>query len=165
MSRDKPVTVTGVILTAIAYAACAGTPSPASSAGTVTLVNRVSANVRGESCPTCASTLETALRQRLNAVDVTVDLQRQTVDLEFPPSSPFASVSFRQAVKEGGAEVQRLEIEACGTINTTEGRAWITSGSARLLVEGSGPFATGTEVCLTGELQDLVRPPKLVIAD
>lgn len=165
MSRHKPVIATGVILTAIASAACDRTTGTSSSAGTVTLVNRVSANVRGENCPTCASTLEQALRRRLNAVDITVSLERQTVDVEFPPSSPFASLSFRNAVKEGGAEVERVEIEACGTINTAEGRSWITSGSARLLLEGSGPFVTGTDVCVTGELQDLIRPPKLVLAD
>jgi hypothetical protein len=126
------------------------------------LVNRVSASVRAETCPTCASALEAALRQRLNALDVSVSLERQTVDLEFSYGSPFASGSFREAVEEGGAEVQRIEIEACGTIATAEGRSWLTSGSTRLLLDGSGPFVTGTEVCVTGELQDQVQPPRLV---
>jgi copper chaperone CopZ len=130
--------------------------------GTVTLVNRVSASVRVENCPTCASTLEAALKQRLSAVDISVSVERQTVDLEFTPSSPFASVSFRQAVKQGGAEVQRVDIEACGTIDTVDGQSWIKSGSTRLLLDGSGPFVTGAEVCVTGELQDQAQPPRLV---
>jgi hypothetical protein len=128
------------------------------------LVNRVSASVRVEQCPTCASTLEAALTQRLSAVDISVSLERQTVDLEFPPGSPFASMSFREAVKEGGADVQRVDIEACGTIDTVDGQSWIQSGSARLLLDGSGPFVTGAEVCVTGELQDQVQPPRLVPA-
>jgi hypothetical protein len=128
----------------------------------VTLVNRVSANVHVENCPTCASTLEAALTQRLSAVAVSVSLERQTVDLEFPPGSPFASVSFRDAIKEGGADVQRIEIEACGTIDTVDGQSWIKSGTTRLLLDGSGPFVTGTELCVTGELQDQVQPPRLV---
>ena len=131
-------------------------------AGTVTLVNRVSASVRLENCPSCAAALEAALRQRLNAVDISASVDRQTVDLEFPPSSPFASVSFREAVKEGGAEVERIEIEACGTIDKADGQSWIKSGSTRLLLDGPGPFVTGTEVCVTGELQDQVRPQRLV---
>jgi len=164
VSSHQPLIATAVVLAAIAHGACdrAGSAKGSQVSGTVTLVNRVSARVRSESCPACAPALEAALRQRLNAVDISVSSEGQTVDIEFPPSSPFASVSFREAVKEGGAEVQWVEIEACGTIDTADGRSWINSGSTRLLLEGSGPFITGTEVCVTGELQDLVRPPRLI---
>jgi hypothetical protein len=164
VSSDQPVIVSAVLLAAIAHAACdrPGSANGSQLPGTVTLVNRVSASVRAENCPTCASALEAALRQRLSAVDISVSLERQTVDLEFPPSSPFASVSFREAVKEGGAEVQCVEIEACGTIDTADGQSWIKSGSARLLLDGPGPCVTGTEVCVTGELQDQERPQRLV---
>lgn len=164
MSSHQPVIASAVLLAAIAHAACDRTGSANGSPlpGTVTLVNRVSASVRVENCPTCASALEAALRQRLSAIDISVSLERQTVDLEFSPSSPFASISFREAVKEGGAEVQRVEIEACGTIDTADGQSWISSGSTRLLLDGSGPFVTGAEVCVTGELQDQVQPPRLV---
>lgn len=162
MSRHQSLVLTGVALTLIA---CGSASDSSSRAGTVTLVNRVTAQVRGESCPTCPSTLEAALRRRFNAVELTVDLTRQRVDLEFPPSTPFASRSFREAIVEGGADVHRVEIEACGTIATTDGRRWITSGSARLLLEGPGSFETGIEVCVNGELRDLSRPPTLVITD
>jgi hypothetical protein len=164
VSKHQPVIATALVLAAIALAACDRTGSATGSqvTGTVTLVNRVSASVRLENCPACASALEAALRQRLNAVDISASVDRQTVDLEFPPSSAFASVSFREAVKEGGAEVKRIEIEACGTIDTADGQSWIKSGSTRLLLDGPGPLVTGTEVCVTGELQDQVRPPRLV---
>jgi hypothetical protein len=164
MSSNQPVIASALLLATIALEACDRTGSANGSPlpGTVTLVNRVSASVRVEHCPTCASTLEAALKQRLSAVDISVSLERQTVDLEFPPSSPFASVSFREAVKEGGADVQRVDIEACGTIDTVDGQSWIKSGTARLLLDGSGPFVTGAEVCVTGELQDQVQPPRLV---
>jgi hypothetical protein len=165
VSSHQPVIGSALFLAAIAHAACDRTGSANGSPvpGTVTLVNRVSASVRVQHCPTCASTLEAALKQRLSAVDISVSLERQTVDLEFPPSSPFASVSFREAVKDGGADVQRVDIEACGTIDTVDGQSWIKSGSTRLLLDGAGPFVTGTEVCVSGELQDLLRPPRLVI--
>ena len=55
-----------------------------------------------------------------------------------------------------------LGIDACGTISQTEGGSWITSGSTRLLLDGAGPFITGTEICVTGELRDQMSPPKLV---
>ena len=166
MSSHQSVIASTLFVAALAHAACDRTGSANGSQlpGTVTLVNRVSATVRAENCPTCASALEAALKQRLNAVDISVNLERQTVDLEFPPSSPFASVSFREAVNEGGAEVQRVEIEACGIIDTADGQSWIKSGSTRLLLDGPGPFVTGTEVCVTGELQDQLRPPRLVLA-
>ena len=164
MSGRQPVIATAVVLAAIALAACdrTGSANRSQVSGTVTLVNRVSARVRSEKCPACASALEAALRQRLDAVDISVGSEGRTIDLEFPPSSPFASGSFRDAVKAGGAEVQLVEIEACGTIDIADGQSWITSGSTRLLLEGAGPFVTGTEVCVTGELQDLVHPPRLV---
>lgn len=150
-----------LILTASVHAACGRNAVQA--AGTVTLVNRVKASVRGDNCPTCAATLEAALSRRLDAVTINVNLERQSLDLAYQSSSPFSSASFRQAVAEGGGEVRRITIEACGTIDTAEGRSWITSGSARLLLEGSGPFVTGTELCVTGELQDLMRPHRLVL--
>jgi len=163
MSSHQPV-VAAIVLSAIAIAACdrPGSAKESSASGTVTLVNRVTATVRGENCPTCPSTLEAALRRRLNALDVSVSVERHTVDLEFPPSSPFASRSFREAVKEGGAEVERLEIEACGTIDTADGQSWMLSGSTRLQLQGPGPFVTATQLCVTGELQDLIRPPRLI---
>jgi len=63
---------------------------------------------------------------------------------------------------EAGGEAVKISIEACGTIETTEGQSWITSGSSRLLLDGAGPFATGTELCVTGELRDQASPPKLI---
>lgn len=155
-----------VVLASITCGACDRTESVNGSpvSGSVTLVNRVSARVRNDSCATCAPALEAALRQRLNAVDVSVSSDGQKVDVELPPSSPFASASFREAVKESGGDVQWVEIEACGTIDTADGRSWITSGSTRLLLEGPAPFVTGTAMCVSGELQDLVRPAKLVTA-
>ena len=164
VSSHQPVIASSLFLAALAHAACdrtgpaSGSPLP----GTVTLVNRVSASVRVEQCPTCASTLEAALKQRLNVVGMSVSLERQTVDLEFAPSSAFASVSFREAVKEGGGDVQKVYIEACGSIDTVNGESWIQSGSARLLLDGPGPFVSGVEVCVTGELRDQAQPPRLV---
>ena len=163
MSGHQPVIAGAVILVVGVVAGCESTNPRSAGAGTVTLVNRISAKVLGENCPGCGSRLEEALQRRLNALAITVDLQRQTIDAEFSPGSPFASSSFRQVVKDADAAVEKLEIEACGIIDTAGGRSWITSGSARLLLQGSGPFVTGTDVCVTGELQDLSDPPQLVI--
>jgi hypothetical protein len=58
-----------------------------------------------------------------------------------------------------------MTIEACGTIEPVEGRSWLVSGSSRLLVEGSGNFVAGTEICVTGDLRDQERPPRLVLGD
>ena len=154
-----------VVVTLIAHAACEHTaPSDAAAAaGTITLVNRVRAAVRVESCPTCAAKLEAALARRLDPAEINVTLERETVSLTFQRSSPFASASFRDTVKESGGEVQRVDIEACGTVENAGGRSWITTGSARLLLEGTVPAVTGVDVCVTGELRDLIAPPKLVV--
>jgi len=135
-------------------------------AGTVTLVNRVKSRVQGLTCSTCPSAVEAAVRRRLNNVAITIDQAGQTVDLAFEQTAtPFSSASFRQALAEAAAEVVSIRIEACGSIDAVEGRSWLVSGSARLLVEGSGNFAAGAEICVTGDLRDQERPPRIVLGD
>ena len=164
MSGNQPVIAT-MIVAALAHAACdrTGNRDRSAIAGTVTLVNRVSGNVRCVKDSTCESTLAAALRQRLDSVAINIHPDRHTVDLEFEhTATAFSSASFRQAVAEGGGEVLKIGIEACGKVDTVEGQSWITSGSTRLLLDGPGPFNTGTEACVTGELRDQVSPPRLV---
>jgi len=153
-------------LTMVVLPACtgAGRSDAGAPAGTVTLVNRVKARVKGPTCPTCASAVEAALRRRINNVVITVDQSQQTIDLNFDDSAtPFSSASFRQALAETKGDVVSITIEACGTIATAEGRSWLESGSTRLLVDGSETFVAGTETCVTGDLRDQERPPRLVI--
>lgn len=151
------------LVVAVSQAACdsMGQRDAITGAGTVTLVNRVRAEVR---CPkTCESKLEAALRPRLEPAAIAISADGKTVDLRFErTASVFSSASFRQAMTEAGGEVAMLGIEACGTISQTEGDSWITSGSTRLLLDGAGPFVTGTEICVTGELRDQKSPPRLV---
>ena len=136
---------------------------PSTIAGTVTLVNHVRAEIRCTTVASCESRLEPLLRPRLEPAAIEISADRKTVDLKFErTASAFSSASFRQAVTEAGGEVASLGIEACGTVTQTEGSSWITSGSTRLLLDGAGPFVTGTEVCVTGELRDQINPPRLV---
>jgi hypothetical protein len=162
MSRDQSVIAT-VILAALAHAACDRTAGTSTVAGTVTLVNRVSGDVRCLKGQDCHSSLEIALRQRLDSVAIKIQPEPLSVDLEFEqPASAFSSGSFRQAVAAGGGEVLKVAIEACGRVNTVDGQSWMTTGSARLLLDGPGPYITETEICVTGELRDQASPPRLV---
>ena len=156
------------MLTMVLLTACdgAGRSDAGASAGTVTLVNRVRSHVQGLTCPTCPSAVEAALRRRLDNVAITMDQPSQTIDLAFEQTAtPFSSASFRQALAEAEGQVVSMTIEACGTIDTVEGRSWLTSGSSRLLIEGSGTFVAGTEICVTGDLRDQKQPPTLVLGD
>lgn len=149
----------------MALTACdgAGRSDADGPAGTVTLVNRVRSRVKGLTCSTCPTAVEAALGRSLDSVVITTDQARQTIHLAFEQSAtPFSSASFRQALAEAGGEVVSMTIEACGTVDTVEGRSWLTSGS-RLLIQGSGTFVAGTEICVTGELRDQERPPILVL--
>jgi hypothetical protein len=95
-----------------------------------------------------------------------MDQKRQTIDLAFEQTAtPFSSASFRQALAEAKGEVVSMTIEACGSIDAVEGRSWLVSGSSRLLVEGSENFVAGTEICVTGDLRDQERPPRIVLRD
>jgi hypothetical protein len=154
--------ITFTLALAVLQAACDGWSPRGGSpvAGTVTLVNRVRAEVRCTT--TCESKLEAALRSRLEPAVITISADAKTVDLKFErTASVFSSASFRQAVAEAGGQVTTLGIEACGTVSQSGGDSWIRSGSTRLLLDGSGPFITDTEICVTGELRDQESPPKL----
>ena len=151
------------MLAAFADAACDRAARRDTFAGTVTLVNRVTGNVRCIKNANCDSTLEAALRQRLGPAGIKLLPEPKIVKLDYEQAaSAFSSASFRQAVAEGGGEVLKIGIEACGTVETVEGQSWIMSGSTRLLLDGPGPFSAGAEMCLTGELRDQVTPPRLV---
>ena len=170
LSRRPAVWLVGCSLglSMVLLTACngAGHSDAPAAAGTVTLVNRVRSRVQGLTCPTCPSAIEAALLRRLDNVAITMDQPRQTIDLAFEhTATPFSSASFRQALAEADGQVLSMTIEACGTIDTVEGRSWLTSGSSRLLIEGSGTFVAGTEICVTGDLRDQERTPRLVLGD
>jgi hypothetical protein len=151
------------IVLAFLVPACNRGGGTVSSAGTVTLVNRVRATMRGVSCPGCGEKLHESLRQRLDAATISVHPAVDRVDIEFERSaSPFSSASFRGTVADVGGEVVSVQIDVCGTIETTEQGSWLTSGSTRLLLEGSGPWVLGTEICMTGDLHDDVSPARFV---
>ena len=143
---------------------CDRARGPGAVPGTVTLVNRVRATMRGVNCADCGARLEAALAKRLDPATITVAPQRDRVEVEFERSpSPFSSASFREIVAEAGGEVLSVHIDACGTIETTQQGSWMTSGSTRLLLDGPGPWTPGTEVCVRGDLRDDSNPARLVI--
>ena len=157
--------VAGMLALAVSHSACERMPQRDTTtvAGTVTLVNRVRAEVRCTTVATCEPKLEAALRPRLEPAAITIGAETKTIEINFERTgSVFSSASFRQAVTEAGGEVTMLGIDACGTVTQTEGDSWITSGSTRLLLDGAGPFITGTEICVSGELRDQMSPPRLV---
>ena len=132
--------------------------------GTVTLVNRLRATIRGVSCADCGARLEAALAKSLDPATVTVTPPHDRVEVAFERSAtPFSSASFRRVVAEAGGEVLSVQIEACGSIATTQQGSWLTSGSTRLLLEGSGSWTPGTEICVTGDLRDDSHPARLII--
>ena len=131
--------------------------------GTVTLVNRVRVVVQGVSCADCGAKLQAVLGQRLDPATITISRDVDRVDVEFQRSaSPFSSASLRSAVAEVGGEVVSVQIDACGTIDTTPHGSWLNSGSTRLLLEGPGPWLSGMELCISGELHDDATPVRLV---
>ena len=143
---------------------CDRARGPGAVPGTVTLVNRVRATMRGVNCADCGARLEAALAKRLDPATITVAPQRDRVEVEFERSpTPFSSASFRRVVADAGGEVLSVHIDACGTIETTREGSWMTSGSTRLLLDGPGSWTHGTEVCVTGELRDESSPARLVI--
>jgi len=152
-----------MILVALAPA-CDRARGPGLVQGTVTLVNRVRATMRGVSCADCGAKLEAALAKGLDPATITVAPHGDRVEVAFERSAtPFSSASFRRVVAEAGGEVLSVEIEACGSIETTQQGSWMMSGSTRLLLVGPGSWTPGTEICVTGDLRDDSNPARLVI--
>ena len=162
-NRSAWLMACSMILMALALG-CDRARVPGSAQGTVTLVNRVRATIRGVSCADCGARLEAALARRLDPATITVAPQRDRVEVAFERSAtPFSSASFRRVVAEAGGEVLSVQIEACGTIEAAQQGSWMMSGSTRLLLEGPGSWTPGTELCVTGDLRDDSSPARLVI--
>ena len=165
VARRRPAWLVACSMLLMALApGCDRARGPASVPGTVTLVNRVRATMSGVSCADCGAKLEAALAKRLDPATITVAPQRDRVEVAFERSAtPFSSASFRRVVAEAGGEVLSVQIDVCGTIETTQQGSWMTSGSTRLLLEGPGAWTPGTELCVTGDLRDDSSPARLVI--
>ena len=113
------------------------------SQGTVTLVNRVRATMRGVSCADCGARLEAALAKRLDPATITVGpTARSRGGRVRAERDPVFVGLLPKRRREAGGEVLSVQIEACGTIETTQQGSWMTSGSTGLLLEGPGTWTS-----------------------
>jgi hypothetical protein len=133
--------------------------------GTVESFVRTFAYVSGPAYGLLLDTASPGWTRRVRASDDPAALLMRAI------AGPLAADAAAAAARYGGPEVRAAEerreqapvrrdettIAGDGWTVKAEPESWIKSGSTRLLLDGPG-----TEVCVTGELQDQVRPPRLV---
>ena len=75
--------------------------------------------------------------------------------------SVFSSAVFRDAVDDAGVQVQAIQIDACGTIEETQGQRWLVAGANRFALDDRGGAPVGHPVCVLGRLNDDSTPYRL----
>ena len=103
-----------------------------------------------------------ALRQRLEGVvTISISQSEQTIVAELAPGAVFSPAVFRDAVSEAGIEVMAIQIDACGTVEETQGASWFLAGANRFALDGSSGAPVGQPVCVLGWLNDDSTPHRL----
>ncbi|MGH9253597.1 MAG: hypothetical protein ACRD3C_03410 [Vicinamibacterales bacterium] len=128
-------------------------------------VTKVVADVRGITCPTCATVAEVALRQRLaGVVTVSISQGQQTIAVALSNGGGlFSPAVFRDAVAGTGIEVLTFQVDACGVVEETESKHWFVAGENRFALEDSKEVPAGELLCISGRLDDQVNPYGLTL--
>ena len=144
------------VLTCACLSSTSTPPEPSYPEG----VTKVTAQVRGITCPTCGAVAEVALRQRLpGVVAISISQSQQTVVVEFAQATgAFSSAVFRDAVDDAGIEVLTIQIDACGVAEETQGQRWFLAGANRFALDDGGRVPVRQPVCVLGSLDDASTP-------
>ena len=104
--------------------------------------------------------MEVALRRRLAGVaDISISQSQQTAAVTFLSGThKFSAAAFREAVAEADVEVVSLEADVCGVIDDENA---LRSLPHVLLQLRGGNAVVGSDVCVTGRLNEQVEPYEL----
>jgi hypothetical protein len=103
-----------------------------------------------------------ALRQRLEGVvSISISQSQQMVVAELAPGVVFSPAVFRDAVGEAGIEVVAIQIDACGSVEDTQGQRWFLAGANRFALDDGGGVPVGQPVCVLGRLNGDSTPYRL----
>jgi hypothetical protein len=128
-------------------------------------VTSVEARIDGITCPTCVPPLTASLRREYPKSAVQVDDDKDTAAIRFAKDDNFSVPEFRAAVARVlRMRVVTLRVQACGTVEASNGDKWLTAGSNRFLVRGDRDLPLNAPLCVDGTLDSRSDPPAFEVS-
>ena len=121
-------------------------------------VKSVEARIDGITCPTCVPPLTASLKNHYKQSAVDVSDEKDTATIQFAENESFSPAEFRAAVERVRMHVIKVRMQACGTVQTTDGKKWLTAGSNRFLLQSDGDLPPDEPVCADGTLDSQGDP-------
>ena len=137
-------------------AACAGR-APESRAPE-SRVRSVEARIDGITCPTCVPPLTKSLKKQWAQSAVDVNDDRDTASIQFAGNESFSAPQFRAAVERVNMRVLKVRMQACGTVDSADGKKWLTAGSNRFVLRSDGDLPPNEAICADGTLDSESDP-------
>jgi hypothetical protein len=114
-------------------------------------VKSLDAKIDGLTCPTCVPPLHKSLKAQYGNSTVDVDDDRDSARITFADGEQFTPGAFKAAVERVRMHVVALRVQACGTVETTGGKQWLTAGPNRFLIH-SDRDVPNQPICADGTL-------------
>jgi len=121
-------------------------------------VKSVVARIDGITCPTCVPPLTNSLKKQFGQAAVEVDDDKDTASVQFAADEEFSPASFRAAVERVKMRVVTVRVQACGTVEQSNGSRWLTSGANRFAVTSDQELPVGKPLCVDGTLDTRAEP-------
>jgi hypothetical protein len=158
MSNGR-IFLVGVTLSLVTVASACHRAAPESR------IRSVEARIDGITCPTCVPPLKASLRRQYEKSAIEVDENRNTATVHFAENESFAAPEFRAAVERVlRMRVVALRVQACGTVEASNGDKWLTAGRNRFLVRTDQELPLNAPLCADGTLDNRSDPATFQIS-
>jgi hypothetical protein len=114
-------------------------------------VKSLDARIDGLTCPTCVPPLQKSLQAQYGRSAIHVDDDKDSAQITFDDKEQFTPAAFDAAVTRVRMHVVSLRLQACGTVSTSEGKKWLTSGQNRFLLQSERDIPD-RPICADGTL-------------
>lgn len=140
-----------VILSLLALGAC-------SHRAPESRVKSVEARIDGITCPTCVPPLRASLMRQYKESAIDVDDDKDTATIQFADKEHFSAADFRAAVERVRMHVIRVRMQACGTVDSSNGSSFLTAGTSRFLLRSDRDLPPKAAICADGTLDSESDP-------
>ena len=121
-------------------------------------VKSIEARIDGITCPTCVPPLTASLKRQYQESAIDVSDDKDTATIQFAEKEHFSAADFRAAVERVRMHVLKVRMQACGTVETSDGNTWLTAGSSRFLLRSDGKLPPDQPICADGTLDSQGDP-------
>jgi hypothetical protein len=116
-------------------------------------VRSLEARIDGITCPTCVPPLTASLKRQYAKSTIEVDDDKDTATIHFAEHDDFSAQEFQGAVERVlRMRVVAIRLQACGTVETSQGAQWMTAGGNRFLVRSDRELPLNNPICADGAL-------------